>query len=87
MIDDKEFSAAEHFAECTIFHADQYEVHRTTAPKDTVLYICRICECMFCKVSFLKLHFAEKHDLYNPNFQRINLPPPFIDMETLIFDK
>ena len=90
MVDDKTFNGSDHFAECTIFHsrhADQYEVHRTTAPKETVSDICKICECMFCKVSYLKLHFAEKHDLYNPNFQLINLPPPFIDMETLFFKK
>ena len=88
MIDNKEFTESDHFAECTIFHSrhsDQYEVHRMTAPKDTILFICQICEHMYCKVSYLKLHFAEKHNLHNPTFQSLNLPAPFLDIETLFF--
>ena len=39
MVDDKTFDGSNHFAEYTICHsrhAGQYEVHRTTTPKETV---------------------------------------------------
>ena len=69
MVDDKTFNGSYHFAGCTIFHsrhADQYEVHRTTAPKETIFYICKICECMFFLSKLFEAAFCREAWLVQP---------------------
>ena len=90
MVEMEPFEMNTHDMECTIMHArsvDEYTICCVEAPKDTKLYMCHICERSYCKIYFLKLHLAERHDLFSSNFQHIDLPVPFIDFVTLLFDK
>ena len=90
MVGMEDFTVADHLPECTIFNKDSsstHEIKKVHATKDIYIFECLICERRFGKFFFLKLHLTKKHDIFDVNFQVLDLPYPFMDISTDILQK
>ena len=90
MVGMEEFTEADHLAECTILNTEAsstYEIKKVYAAKDTYIFEYTICERRNSKFFFLKLHLTEKHNIFDINFQALDLPYPFMDISTDILQK
>ena len=90
MVGVEDFTVADHLTECTIFNKDAsstHEIKKVHAAKDIYIFECLICERRFSKFFFLKLHLTKKHNIFDVNFQVLDLPYPFKDISTDILQK
>ena len=93
LIDTAEFTKEDHDPECTIVNMSldlqphEHDVMKTIAQKDSIVGRCIICHQNFMELKYLHLHLAEKHNLFDDKFQKINLPYPFMDIAMDILRK
>ena len=93
LVDSEPFTKEEHDPECTIVNLNtdlqlhEHNMIKITALKDTFIRRCIICYHNFFEAKYLHLHLAEKHNLFDDNFQAVHLLYPFMEIATDIIRK